>query len=116
MRRPAWRGSQQMLGFFALFACCTVCSSSLLSQPVICIDPGHPSENGVGTKGKRLTELEIAWKVAKELHVLLDRAEYIVVMTKAKKGQKVTNKERAEIANEAGAFLMLRLHCDAATG
>jgi N-acetylmuramoyl-L-alanine amidase len=36
-------------------------------------------------------------------------------MTKTKEQQFVTNRRRAEIANEAHASLLLRLHCDAAS-
>lgn len=37
-------------------------------------------------------------------------------MTKGKVDQFVRNRRRAEIANAAGASLMLRLHCDASAG
>ncbi|MCC7435656.1 MAG: N-acetylmuramoyl-L-alanine amidase [Methanoregulaceae archaeon] len=87
-----------------------------LAPPVICIDPGHPSENGVGTRGKVLTELEVCWQVAVKLKGKLQSDGYTVVMTKPSMREKVTNKRRAEIANKAGAALMLRLHCDAGTG
>ena len=89
---------------------------AILAQPVICVDPGHPSENGVGTKGKVLTELEVCWQVAVKLKAKLQSDGYTVVLTKASLREKVTNKKRAEIANAAGAALMLRLHCDAGTG
>lgn len=81
----------------------------------ICIDPGHPSENGVGTSGKSISEVAAAWKVAVVLKQLLQQAGYQVVMTKTTQNQRVTNKARAEIANSAHASLMLRLHCDAAS-
>jgi N-acetylmuramoyl-L-alanine amidase len=89
---------------------------AMLAPPVICIDPGHPSENGVGTRGRFLTELEVCWQVAVKLKGKLQADGYTVVMTKSSMGEKVTNKRRAEIANKAGAALMLRLHCDAGTG
>lgn len=86
------------------------------AKPVICLDPGHPSEIGPGTRGKRITELEAVWLVAKELEPLLKNEGYTVVMTKKSMREKVTNKRRAEIANAAKADLMLRLHCDYAPG
>lgn len=89
---------------------------AMLAPPVICIDPGHPSENGVGTKGKVLTELEVCWQVAVKLRGKLQADGYTVVLTKSSMREKVTNKKRAEIANASGASLMLRLHCDAGTG
>lgn len=90
-------------------------TTSVWSQ-VICIDPGHPSENGRGSKGKRLTEVEVAWKVAVRLRELLKSDGYTVVMTKDEQEEAVTNRDRARIANEAKSDLLLRLHCDAASG
>ena len=81
--------------------------------PVVCIDPGHSSEVGPGTRGRRLTELHADWVVALRLKGLLERDGYRVVMTKATEGERVRNRRRAEIANAAGADLMVRLHCDA---
>lgn len=86
-----------------------------LSQ-TICIDPGHPSENGRGSKGKRLTEVEVAWRVGVRLKELLAEDGYTVVLTKASQEESVTNRRRARIANDAKADLMVRLHCDAASG
>ncbi|MCW5935873.1 MAG: N-acetylmuramoyl-L-alanine amidase [Fimbriimonadaceae bacterium] len=83
-------------------------------KPVVCLDPGHPSEVGRGASGKRVTELEVAWKVALKLRPLLEKGGYTVVLTKSSQGQKMTNRRRAQIANEAKADLMLRLHLDAA--
>jgi len=91
-----------------------VLTGKVLCQ-IVCIDPGHPSENGVGTRGKQISELEACWKVAVELRQLLQSKGFQVVMTKSSRDQKVTNRQRAQIANSANANLMLRLHCDAAT-
>jgi N-acetylmuramoyl-L-alanine amidase len=79
----------------------------------ICLDPGHPSENNDGREllnGVR--EVEINWAVAQALQKLLEEKGYAVVLTKSSLGEYVTNKRRAEIANEAAADLMLRLHAD----
>lgn len=92
-----------------------ILAAGMLAAPVICVDPGHPSENGVGTRGKVLTELVVCWEVALKLQKRLEVAGYRVVLTKKSLNEKVTNKRRAEIANEAGAALLLRLHCDAGT-
>lgn len=83
---------------------------------MICIDPGHPSEVGMGTRGKKLTELEVAWNMAQLVKVQLEKMGAKVVLTKSSKGQFVRNRERASIANRAKADFMLRLHCDAAAG
>lgn len=82
----------------------------------ICIDPGHPSEVGRGTTGKKISELTAAWKVAKLLEQKLKKADFKVVLTKSKESQYVKNKDRAAIANKAKADLMVRLHCDANEG
>lgn len=79
----------------------------------VCLDPGHPSENNDGREllnGVR--EVEINWAVAQVLQKLLEEKGYAVVLTKSSLGEYVTNKRRAEIANEAAADLMLRLHAD----
>jgi N-acetylmuramoyl-L-alanine amidase len=82
-------------------------------QLVVCIDPGHPSEVGRGARGKSATEVQVAWNIAKLLERRLEHRGYKVVMTKHSEEQLVRNRERARIANDAHADLMLRLHCDA---
>jgi N-acetylmuramoyl-L-alanine amidase len=83
---------------------------------VICIDPGHPSEVGVGTQGRRVTEIQIAFRVSTALAARLRHEGYTVVLTKSRLNQMVTNRRRAEIANDSHAALLLRLHCDAGRG
>lgn len=82
---------------------------------IICIDPGHPSEVGRGTTGKRISELEAVWLVANELKPILEKQGHKVIMTKTTMNELVKNPRRAEIANKAKADLLLRLHCDAAS-
>jgi N-acetylmuramoyl-L-alanine amidase len=88
----------------------------LAAAQTICIDPGHPSEVGLGTKGKRTTELKVAWEIGIALRNRLRKEGLATVMTKGSLNEKVLNRRRAEIANGAGATLMVRLHCDAAAG
>lgn len=80
----------------------------------VCLDPGHPSEVGRGTTGKRISEIEAVWLVTNELKPLLEKKGYKVILTKSRQEEFVRNRRRAEIANAARADLMLRLHCDAA--
>jgi len=100
----------------ALFALALSLVGTVGSAQTIVIDPGHPSEVGVGTKGRRTTELKVAWEVGLALRNRLRREGYAVVMTKQRLNERVTNKRRAEIANAAKATLMVRLHCDASKG
>lgn len=91
---------------------CALALLSLGKRPTICIDPGHPSENGNGAKGKRTTELHVAWAVSCLVRDQLKRDGYTVVMTKSTEGQFVKNKDRAAIANKAKSDLFLRIHLD----
>lgn len=85
--------------------------------PVVCIDPGHPSETSTGLAQQNgVTEVEINWKVAQRLAELLESRGVSVVMTKSSVDELVTNRRRAEIANEAHASLLIRLHCDSGGG
>jgi N-acetylmuramoyl-L-alanine amidase len=99
-----------------LFGLLFALAASLGMGQTVCIDPGHPSEVGVGTRGKKLTEVGVAWDVAKALQIRLRREGLDVLLTKTSQNQVVRNKRRAEIANEANAALMIRLHCDASNG
>lgn len=90
---------------------------ALAASPVVCIDPGHPSEINAGrTVQNGLREVEINWAVAQALAAALRKQDVTVVMTKSRQDAYVTNRRRAEIANAAGAALMVRLHCDTGAG
>jgi N-acetylmuramoyl-L-alanine amidase len=87
-----------------------------LRAPVVCIDPGHPSETSAGNVVQNgTTEVHIVWQVGLKLQALLEAEGIKVVMTKSKESQVVTNKARAMTANKANAAVMIRLHCDAST-
>ncbi len=86
----------------------------IAQRPVVCIDPGHPSETAAGDVVQHgTTEVHVAWRVAQRLQILLERSGYRVCITKRAERQYVTNRERAGRANHAGAQLLVRLHCDA---
>ncbi|RYG32538.1 N-acetylmuramoyl-L-alanine amidase, partial [bacterium] len=83
---------------------------------IVCIDPGHPSEVGMGTRGKKLTEVGVVWDVAQRLKTRLEKDGKTVVLTKDAERKFTKNRDRAAAANRAKADLMVRLHCDAAAG
>ncbi len=80
---------------------------------VVCIDAGHPSEVSSGKVVQNgLQEVVVNWNVAEHLRQILEANGYKVVRTKTRWDEMVTNKRRAEIANDSGASLLIRLHCD----
>ena len=77
------------------------------------IDPGHPSETSAGDEVQNgVTEVEVAWEVARKLREMLEGRGHRVVLTKSSVRQRVTNRARAEIANGVRAALLIRLHAD----
>lgn len=92
-------------------------ASQINARPIaICIDPGHPSEVGRGTRGKEVTEIHVAWEVAKRMERILQSRNVKVALTKQAEDQFVKNVDRAKLANEFHADLTVRLHCDASSG
>src|SRR4051812_11921154 len=98
----------------AAFALCRLACLGVAGPPgqqVVCIDPGHPSEVNPGyTVQNGTTETHVDWVVAKKLARALEDKGFRVVMTKSREKQVVRNKDRALIANRAGAAVMVRLH------
>ncbi len=91
-------------------------AQSSASDPIVCIDPGHPSETSAGNVVQNgTTEVHIVWLVALKLRALLEVKGIRAVMTKNREDQLVKNKDRAVTANNANAAVMVRLHCDAST-
>ena len=84
--------------------------------PTVCIDPGHPSEVGQGTEGRHVTEIHVAWVVAKKLEKLLVKKHFKVILTKHSENEFVKNVIRSKIANNCHADLFVRLHCDSSRG
>lgn len=102
------------------------------SRPVVCIDPGHqargdsnpeplgPGSNemkprtSTGTVGVAtgIRESELALAVSLKLRDALAERGIQVVMTRTTQDVRLSNIERARIANEAGADLFVRIHAD----
>ncbi len=87
------------------------------TRPIVCIDPGHPSEtNSARIPQHGTTELEMNWEMARSLRTALREKGIDVVMTKRSRDQFVRNHIRAFIANDCHADLAIHLHCDAGPG
>lgn len=87
------------------------------TRPVVCLDPGHPSETNPATILQHgTTELEINWTIALKLRDALRQKGIDVVMTKRSRDQFLSNRDRAFIANDCRADLAVHLHCDAGPG
>ncbi len=103
-----------------------------ISKPVIVIDASHQrtkdlttepiapksterrakqlaSAIGVVTKQK---EYHVTMNYAKALRTQLEEKGYKVVLTRSAHGVKLSNKERAKVANKARATLVISLHAD----
>lgn len=92
-------------------------SSQLQGRFILVIDPGHPSEVSDGAAANGLREVDINWDIGQALAAhLADRSDLLVLVNRQEKMKMMTNRERAEFANRAGAHLTLRLHCDHAPG
>ena len=90
-------------------------------QFIVCIDPGHPSETSDGASAHGLSENTLNWNVSVRLANKLNKAGIAWVLTKQKIKQRVTNKQRAQIANGANRYkqpaaAFIRLHCDEGSG
>jgi len=97
----------------ALAAVCFAAARSRPPAPIVCIDPGHPSEISLGDERiNGITEAHADWIVALKLRAALEARGIVVCMTKSREDTLVRNRDRAEIANRAGAALLVRLHCD----
>ncbi len=107
-------------GACILFFCAagaTSMANDLARRLVICIDPGHPSENNDGKElANGLREVSVNWEVAVLLKQELERDDFVVLMTKQSESEFVSNKDRAAVANNGHADLLLRLHADAGPG
>ena len=100
----------------ALSAFAGVARAQTTKPFVVVIDPGHPSETAAGAAANGLSENRINWQVANRLGTRLTKLGITTYLTKRSENEKVSNRARAEMANNVNASLMIRLHCDAGGG
>ena len=101
----------------------------------VCIDPGHQARGDSrqepigpgssetkarvtgGTTGvaTRIAEYEVVLQISMNLKERLEAAGVTVVMTRHTNDVSISNAERAQMANEAGADLFVRVHADGST-
>lgn len=101
-------------------------------KQIVGIDPGHQSHGDSSTEpvgpgsttykakvagGTRGTatgkaEYQLTLEVAKKLKTKLWNRGYQVVMTRTKNDVNISNKERAQLINESGADICVRIHAD----
>src|SRR5438552_16357682 len=88
------RGIRRIAAMFSLVPLMAAAGAG--RRPVVCVDPGHPSEihNGMELLNGT-TETHCNWVVAIRLKKLLDEAGYRVVMTKRRENEFVKNGRRA---------------------
>lgn len=113
----------------------SVSVSKALEGRLIGIDPGHQQTQdrtleamgpdtdrtkarmSAGAKGVKTgaEEYSVNLQIALKLQTLLEEAGAVVVMTRTTNDVSVSNRERAEMMNEAGVEVWIRLHCDASS-
>lgn len=116
-------------------AASTAALPTAASGLVVCIDPGHQARSDLsqepigpgatetkdsvrgGTTGvvTRIPEYEAVLQISMNLKERLEAQGVKVVMTRTTNDVNISNAERARIANEAGAALFVRVHCDGST-
>jgi len=107
-------------------------SNNVLKNKIICIDPGHQSavdngtepiapntnimklKNTLGTVGvvTKVPEYKLNMDVANKLRTKLEKSGARIVMTRETNDIRLSNIERAKIANDAKADVRISIHAD----
>ena len=77
---------------------------------VIALDPGHGGED-TGMSSGEAVEKEIDLKICSKLKIMLESQGYQVVLTR-EDDTRLSKEERAALANESGADLLVSVHCN----
>ncbi len=113
----------------------TTCKVKLLPKKIVCIDPGHSTvippgtepigpgateqkaKDNSGTAGNytRIPEYVLNLAVSKMMLKILEDRGYKVVLTRYNHTTGISCKERAQVANKAGADIFVRIHGDSTT-
>jgi N-acetylmuramoyl-L-alanine amidase len=97
-----------------------ICERAMYGRSVVCLDPGHaatPSEidpdTGLNTQDWiNEPEIGIVYDIALRTRAILEAEGIMVVMTKNSVYEPVNLKQRAVIANNAHARLIVHIHAD----
>lgn len=112
----------------------SVANQGRLSGRIIGIDPGHQEHansekepiapgssekkakvsSGTAGVSTRRPEYEVNLEVALQLKTALEAEDAQVVLTRETNDVDISNVERAQLCNEAGCDLVLRIHCNGA--
>ncbi len=115
-----------------VYAAAAAVTEAAGSRYVVCIDPGHQAQANLdpepigpgssetkekvrgGTTGKTtgMPEYQTMLEVSLKLKEALEARGVDVVMTRTANDVDISNAERAEVANQAGADLFVRMHAD----
>ncbi len=95
-----------------LFCFSFIILSTLLSQSIICVDPGHGGSDP-GAVGHGLQEKNINLDVANRFYSLLKNAGYKPYLTRSNDST-VSLSSRTTYANNLGAHRFISIHCNAA--
>lgn len=77
---------------------------------VIALDPGHGGED-TGMTGGEAVEKDVDLKICSKLEIMLESQGYQVIMTRTD-DTRLSKEERAALANESGADLLVSVHCN----
>lgn len=85
-----------------------------VSNPIVCLDPGHGPGNVNGSADGTYKERDFTWDMYTRLRPLLEAQGITVVGTREKESDYPSLSARASVSNRAGADLFVSIHSNAA--